>query len=100
MPLQGNEKRRDLLAACEVCGPQTAILAFGLPEGSKLNMVENVWKKTLFSRNGVDVLKRLDCIMNKKTNDCQDCIKKYYYVFWLFLILAINGFVLLSVLVS
>lgn len=74
-----------------MCGLEAAVLAFGLLDHNKIEQVECIWRKNSFSKEGVDLLKRLDCIMNKKTNDCQDCIKKYYFfsIFFLFILLTI-----------
>jgi DNA-directed RNA polymerase I subunit RPA1 len=59
-----------------VCGPEAAILAFGLTDESSISEIENAWRRDQFSKDGDETLKRFDCVMSKKTNDCQDCIKK------------------------
>jgi len=77
--LQGNRQRRDLLDACEVCGPEAAVLAFGLSSSVDIEEIKTAWKQDQFSRDDSETLKRLDCVMSKKTTDCQDCIKKYKF---------------------
>jgi len=66
-----------VLDACEVCGPEAAVLAFGLASDVDVGGIQSTWMQDQFSRDGADTLKRLDCVMAKKTTDCQDCIKKY-----------------------
>jgi len=74
---QGNEERRDLLDACEVCGPEAAVLAFGLSSDVDVKAIQTSWRQDRYSNDDAETLKRLDCVMSKKTTDCQDCIKKY-----------------------
>lgn len=73
--LQGNKMRKELLEACDACGSEAGLLAFGLSEDATIEQIEQSWRSNLFQAEGQDVLKRLDAIMNKKTNDCQDSIK-------------------------
>jgi len=75
--LQGNQQRRDLLDACEVCGPEAAVLAFGLSTDVDVEGIQTSWKQDQFGKDDAETLKRLDIVMNKKTTDCQDCVKKY-----------------------
>jgi len=72
----GNMRRLELLSACDVSGMESAILAFGLTADCSVSDIESAWRTDHFSRDSEETLKRLDLVMNKKTNDCQDCIKK------------------------
>jgi len=66
-----------VLDTCEVCGPEAAVLAFGLSSDVDVEGIQTAWRQDQFSRDGSETLKRLDCVISKKTTDCQDCIKKY-----------------------
>jgi len=66
-----------MLDACEVCGTEAAMLAFGLSSDVSVEGIQTSWRQDQFNRDAAETLKRLDIVMSKKTTDCQDCIKKY-----------------------